>query len=197
MIGNRPVGRYNLPFWITTVKKGFASICFLLFVLGSLSVSGGEDTAQHTVVMEVAEFSLLNVTGSPGKLTVTPHPNGGQGFQDTVDSSVNIQYSSTVGLNQRRSITARWGLSDSAPAGCLLKVLAVPSGRQNEGFSVGEIALSSENQILLSGIASCATGTGLTDGAVLIYTLKVVDASELVPGELKTASIFLTLTDVT
>lgn len=179
------------------MKKGFASIFFFLFVLGSLSVSGGEDTAQHTVVMQVAEFSLINVTGSPGKLTVTPHSNGGQGFQDSVDSSVNIQYSSTVGLNQHRTITARWGLSDSAPAGCLLKVLAVPSGRKNEGFSVGERVLSSENQILLSGIGSCATGTGLTDGAVLVYTLTVVDASELVPGELKTASIFLTLTDVT
>jgi hypothetical protein len=182
---------------MTTVNKGFASIFFFLIVLGSLSVSGGEDTAQHRIVMQVAEFSLLNVTGSPEELSVIPLHPGVRDFQYAVDSSVNLQYSSTVGLNQHRSITARWGLSDSAPAGCLFKILAVPSGRQNEGFSVGEKVITSENQILLSGIGSCATGTELTDGAVLVYTLTVVDASELVPGELKTASIFLTLTDVT
>jgi len=177
------------------LKKGVAFLCFILPVF--FSAFGREDTVSHRIVMEVSEFSLLNISGSPGRLTVTPHPDGEQGFQDAVDSSVNIHYTSTVGPGQKRSLTARWGSSDSAPEGCALKVLAVPSGRLNEGFSTGEVTLSSESQIIVSGIASCATGTGMTDGARLVYSLTVVNASELVPGELKTASILLTLTDVT
>jgi len=93
-------------------------------------------------------------------------------------------------------LTARWGLSDTAPAGCVLKLRAEPSGRSNEGKSSGEIILSQDNQTLLTGIRSCATGIGTGDGARLFYTLTVIDASLLLPGDTQTATITLTLTDV-
>ncbi len=160
------------------------------------AAAGGEDTAQQTITMEVAEISVLNLSGSPGKLTVFPPQSAGQEPQNAIDGNTFIQYSSTVGFNQQRMLTVRWDLSDAAPTGCVLKLRAEPSGKPNEGSSSGEIILSQDNQTLISGIQSCATGIGAGDGARLFYTLTVIDASLLSPGETQTVTITLTLTDV-
>jgi hypothetical protein len=178
------------------MNRGLASVYVAVMMLGFFTLSMGEETVQQRIVMEVAEISVLAVSGDPGKLTVIPPSSGGQGYQNAVDSSTSIQYSSTVRPNQYRALTVRWGMTGSAPAGCVLKLQAVSSGRLNEGNSTGEIILSLENQIILTGIGSCASGVGPDDGARLVYTLSVVDMTQLSPGESNSATVILTLSDI-
>jgi len=146
--------------------------------------------------MTVAEVCVLSISGNPGELIVAPPQSGGELPLDAVDENTFIRYSSTVAASQTRQITVKWGPSDSAPAGCLLNLKAQPSGKTNEGSGSGEITLSDAHQTLVSGIGSCATGTGGSDGARLIYRLAVDDEALLVQGETKTATVLFTLTDV-
>ncbi len=145
--------------------------------------------------MRVAEICIIDVIGNPGELVVYPPSISIKNPKDATDTSTYIQYSSTVSENQGRTLTARWGEIDSAPSGCLLKLQAIPSGRTHEGNSAGEIVLSAMDQILLTGIKSCATGTGPTNGAKLRYTLTVDDPTYLIPGEKKDVTVIYTLTD--
>lgn len=155
-----------------------------------------DDTARQTITMEVSEMCVVDVTGSPERLILHPSTLANNKPQDAFDKSTYVQYTSTVARNRSRAMTARWGSFDSAPSGCLLRLQAIPSGGLNEGHSTGEIVLSPFDQALITGIGSCATGTGLIDGAQLLFTLTVDNVARLVPGERKTASILFTLTDV-
>ena len=178
------------------MKRGLLLLLYLCILLMPCWTVRGEDVVKQTVTMSVAEISVLNVSGNPSRLTVLPPQTGGQKPQDATAGNTYIQYSSTVGVNQHRTLTARWGLFDTAPAGCALKLRADPSGKQNEGTSAGEIVLSPDTKTILTDIRSCATGTNSEDGARLFYILSVTDTSLLTPGDTTTATITLTLTDV-
>lgn len=136
------------------------------------------------------------MTGSPSELLITNAGSGGDNPLQATDDQSYIQYSSTVSPDTVRSMTVRWEENDAAPSGCALKLTAFPGQESNEGFSTGEIVLSSSPQTLLSNIGSCATGTGPSEGARLTFTLEVVDSSLLKAGERRTVNITFTLTDV-
>ncbi|MDH7512836.1 MAG: hypothetical protein QHH14_07820 [Clostridiales bacterium] len=92
-----------------------------------------------------------------------------------------------------RRLTANWGGTDAAPAGCALSLTATPQGG-NRGTSAGTITMSATAQNIVTGIRSCRTGTDPTDGAQLTYQLVVTDEEALVAGENRTATVTLTLT---
>jgi len=168
----------------------FLILCFLCPLLLSQQTS-------HRVVMEVAEVCVVDVSGSPGLLRVVPPGNSESEGQNAVDNSAFLHYTSTVSSQRRRRITVRWQDMDSSPAGCCLILEAVLSGNRNEGMPAGQIILSQEEQILITGIDSCATGTGQTEGARLVYRLVIRDAERLIPGERRAATVVFTLTDST
>jgi hypothetical protein len=152
--------------------------------------------ATQTVTMRVTEASVLGVTGNPGVLTVTASGRGGDISPDATDNSTYAQYTSIASGAYARTLTAAWGPGDSAPSGCRLR-LEVTGLAAGWGSSVpGGIAVSTAAQSVITGIGSCATGTGSTDGARLTYTLRVNDAGLLDAADDRSVTITLTLTDV-
>jgi len=172
------------------------SFFLLLFLLFPCSLLFSQQ-ASHRIVMEVAEVCIVDVSGNPGLLRVVPPGNPESEGQNALDDSVYLHYTSTVSAQKRRTITVRWQETDSSPAGCFLMLEALPSGQKNEGMPAGRVILSREEQILITGIESCATGTGQTQGARLVYRLVIRAADHLVPGERLAATVVFTLTDST
>jgi hypothetical protein len=144
--------------------------------------------------MRVSEICVIDVTGNPSVLVIVPPSDGGDTPANPSDSSTYAQYTSVVASGKTRSITAQWAAGDAAPSGCVLQLQAQPAGG-NQGTSAGTITLSSTPQNIVTGIGSCATGRGSTQGARLTYTLVINDVESLVAGEEKTVTVTLTLTD--
>ena len=170
----------------------------LVGVVSALGIAGfvfGVSTANQTVTMQVNAICLVAVTGNPSTLSVSAPAAGGQTPVSGSSTATYAQYTSTVASGTNRKITAAWGGSDAAPAGCALKLTATPSGGTNQGTSAGQITMSSTAQDAVTTIGSCVTGTGGSNGAQLSYSLEVSDATALVAGESKSATITLTLTD--
>lgn len=163
--------------------------------LGLAGLMFAAATATQTVTMSVNAIGVLAVTGNPSTLTVSAPTIGGDTPSNPSSNTTYAQYTSTVGSSGTRKITAAWGGSDAAPAGCSLKLAAAPSGGTNQGSTAGQITLSSTAQDLITTIRSCATGTAATNGAQLTYVLSVDTVTALVAGESKSATVTLTLTD--
>jgi len=163
--------------------------------LGLAGLMFAAATTTQTVTMQVNAIGVLAVSGNPSTLTVAAPAAGGDTPSNASDNATYVQYTSTVGASNARKLTAAWGGSDAAPAGCSLKLTATPSGGTNEGSTAGQITLSSTAQDIVTTIKSCATGTGGTSGAQLTYLLAVTSMTDLVAGESKSATVTLTLTD--
>lgn len=155
----------------------------------------GAATTTQTITMQVNSICVLAVTGNPSTLIVSAPASGGQTPSNPSSNTTYAQYTSTVPASQTRLLTAAWGSSDAAPAGCSLKLSATPSGGTNQGSTAGQVTLSSTAQSIVTAIKSCATGTAATNGAQLTYTLSVDTLTSLVAGDSKTATVTLTLTD--
>ena len=162
---------------------------------GLVDVAFAADTANQTVQMNVNDICVIDVTGNPGALTIVAPGTGGQTPADDTDNTTYAQYTSVVSGLTTRSLQAKWGGSDVAPSGCslLLEVTAVTAGCGSR--VVGGITVSSSDQDIVTAIASCATGTGATDGGQLTYTLSVDDVTQLDSADDQSATITLTLTD--
>ena len=163
--------------------------------LGLVGLMFAAATTTQTVTMQVNAISVLAVTGNPSTLTVSAPAVGGDTPANASDNATYVQYTSTVGASNARKLTAAWGGSDAAPAGCSLKLTATPSGGTNQGSTAGQITLSSTAQDIVTTIKSCATGTGGTSGTQLTYLLSIDTMTSLVAAESKSATVTLTLTD--
>lgn len=159
------------------------------------SLSAQSDTDTHPVTIIIGSIAAVAVTGGNITLTIIAPGVGGQAPSNPSDSSCYLQYTSLVSSGQSRTLTAGWGGLDAAPSGCSLKIQATPSGGGGEGSGAGQKTVSSTAQIVISGISTCATGTGVTDGANLTYTLSIDTYTSLVGGESKLATLTFTLTD--
>ncbi len=155
-----------------------------------------EDTATQQVTMNITEICLVRVTGNPQNLVISLALSGGIDQSKSSDDSSFVQYTSTVAEGRVRSLTIKWGESESPPSGCVLKLKAIPTSGPNQGFSTGEITMSAYPQTIISNIGSCVTGIGSGQGARLLYSLVVANTSLLQSGENKTVIITLTLTDI-
>ena len=172
-----------------------AIIAGAILGLGLVALTFAVATTAQTVTLQVNAICVLAVTGNPGTLTVSAPASGGQTPSNPSSNTTYAQYTSTVPASQSRKLTAAWGGTDAAPAGCSLKLAATPSGGTNQGSTAGQITLSATAQDLVTAIKSCATGTGASNGAQLAYTLSVDTVTSLVASESKTATVTLTLTD--
>ena len=165
--------------------------------LGFIEVAFASERAVQRVTMEVESVGVLSVSGNPSPLIVAVAadrtPSGSVHFAQ--DQNTYMQYSAVVGRCQHLTVTAQWNPSDTAPAGCSLRLQAFPAGRKNEGRSAGQITLSSAPQPILLDIGSCSTGAGPALGAQLGYTLSIDSVNDVVVGEIRSATIIFTLGD--
>ncbi len=162
-----------------------------LLPLGILLAS---DTATQSVTMTVSSICVVDVTGNPPTLAIVAPGTGGATPSNATDTSTYVQYTSTVATGTTRNLSAKIGAGDIIPAGCSLKLTVTPSGGTNEGSTAGQITLSSTASNIVTGIGSCATGTGGTDGAQLSYSLEVTAMTSLQAAS-ETATVTLTLED--
>jgi len=183
-------------------KSGSIRFAFLVSLiaaagLGFIEVAFASERAVQRVTMEVESVGVLSVSGNPSPLVVAiavDRTGSGRG-NFAQDQSTYIQYSAAVSRRQHLTVTAQWSSSESAPAGCSLRLQAFPAGRKNEGRSAGQITLSSAPQPILLDIGSCSTGAGPALGAQLGYTLSIDSANDVVVGEIRSATIIFTLGD--
>lgn len=176
-------------------KTRFLTLTVPLLLLLAGSALGQANVDSHTVTMQVADMAVLNLVGGNITLSIAAPGTGGQQPADDTDATCYLQYTATVPSAQTRTITVAWGGADSAPAGCSLRVTATPSGTAGEGSTAGQRTISSSAQTVVTGIGSCYTGTGGTDGANLSYVLTVTDPASLVSGDSEVATVTYTLTD--
>ena len=168
----------------------------LVVALSGLGLA--QTTASHQVTMQVNDVALLGLIG--GNITLTIGAPGTPGLPpgDATDSTCRLQYTALVPSGESRSITVQWASGDAAPAGTQLSVTATPAGLGSgatEGGSAGSVIITDSAQPVVTGIGSCYTGTGGTDGAQLAYLLDVTNGSLLETGDTHTATVTYTLTD--
>ncbi|MFW6029459.1 MAG: hypothetical protein ACOCRO_04315 [Halanaerobiales bacterium] len=183
-------------------------LCLLLVMvlaLGSISFAA-TDTATQTVSLHVDEMALLEIEGpSSISLAVTaPNnnigraPNGQNSFHSSI-GSMYLHYTSTVGMESSRSISVERGISDAIPAGTKLElgIKEMPTVFGNIGSKTTMYANlnNSGSQDIITGIGSCYTGDGSTDGPLFNYRFKVEDVSELVANDSSSITVTFTLTD--
>jgi hypothetical protein len=169
-------------------------LCLAVLALPA-AVAIAADTATQTVQMNVDDICVIDVTADPAALAIAAPGTGGQTPTGDSDNSTYAQYTSIVSGAATRSLQANWGGSDAAPAGCSLdlEVTAVTAGCGAR--VVGGVTLTASTQNIVTGIGSCATGTGATDGAQLTYTLNIDDSTQLDSGDDQSVTVTLTLTD--
>ncbi|MBC8184216.1 hypothetical protein H8E88_24240 [candidate division KSB1 bacterium] len=176
------------------MKKLFAILVFSLLVIGLTGMGMAQSTATHDVNINVDDIVLLAVSGGTITLDVTvPAAGGGDPVGETDNTTVYLQYTSVVS-STTRNVAARISAS-AVPSGLALSVQAIGTPGTNEGTYGAAITLSDTDQNFVTAIASCATGTGGTDGALLEYILSVTSATTLNYGDDTTVTITYTLSD--
>jgi len=138
------------------------------------------NTDAHDVVIGIPEVALLDIeSGSGTSINLTPAAPSEAGnaisFSSTTNTSLWLNYSSIIGSTTEptRKVTAAI-TSGTVPGGMLLKVLAAADaggGDGTMGTSAGQLTLSGTAQDLVTGIGSCYTGNGTSNGHQLTYTL--------------------------
>ena len=172
----------------------FFILILLFFQTGEVIATDVTDTM--AVHMSVDSMATLNVNpGTDITLTVSAPAIAGDTPADIINDVNYLQYTATVTTSGTKKITTQ--LSAAVLTGCSLKLQATVGSGSNEGTSAGQVTLSNESASnIITGIKTCATGTGSTDGAKLIYTLTVDTMTSLVVEEEKHLNVTFTLTDV-
>jgi hypothetical protein len=175
-----------------TWKMLFTGIVIAVGVSGLAFASA---TTAQTVTMQIASISVLGTTGNPTTLVASAPAQGGATPANPTTNTTYAEYTSTVATGITRRLQANWSTADAAPARCSLLLAATPATGTNQGTSAGHITMSSTATTIVTGIGSCATGTGATNGAQLAYTLSINTMTSLVAGDNHTVTVTLTLTD--
>ncbi|MBN2775542.1 MAG: hypothetical protein JXR31_14900 [Prolixibacteraceae bacterium] len=167
-------------------------ITVIVFLAASLNVKAQSDTNEdsHSISIQIPEVALLDLEGSTS-ITLAPTAPTEAGnpldFSSATNSNIWVNYSSIVATGLTRSVSAAI-TTGSVPAGLTLKVTAGSfsgSGQGNTGSPASQITLSSSSQNVLTGIGSCYTGNGASNGHNLTYVLALdpsQDYEDIVQG---------------
>lgn len=166
------------------MKKLSLVIASFVLVFGMSNVVTAQDNndtheASHAVEISIPTVALVDVEGSDGEAaTVNLKPDvsaleAGEAvnFTSATNSDLWLNYTSVVGADQTRNITA--SLDGSLPSGVSLNIAAsgVSTGNGALGNTAGQISLSASAQNLITGIGSGYTESGYEKGHQLTYTL--------------------------
>ncbi len=157
-----------------------------LFALAALGVvfafnANAQDDADdaHTVAISIPEVAILDLEGSTAvSLSVDAPTEAGEAvdFSNATNDDVWINYSSIVGKSENsRDVSAKIS-ANAVPDGMLLKVTAAKdagNGDGTMGSSAGTVTLTSSDQKVITGIGSCYTADGASNGHNLQYALEL------------------------
>ena len=150
-------------------------------------------TTTHTVNVAVNGLQVIRVyDGTAVGLTIVTPGTSGAAPADVTNNSQYLQYTVIRVGTTTYKITGRIS-AGTIPAGVTLYVMAATPGSGGggtKGTGAGEKTLSGTATDLVTGITSCYTGTGTSDGSRLTYRLSVTDWNTIVSA----ASTALTVT---
>lgn len=138
------------------------------------------DTATQTVTYEVQEIALVDVSGSPGAMTITA-ATPGEAPTPVTDATTTYSVTNNAGTDSKK-ITA--AINTDMPTGVTLAVeLAAPTG----GTSAGKVSLSSAAAPVVTGIDNVSE-----TGKIITYTLSATAAAGKVTSASKTVTFTIT-----
>jgi hypothetical protein len=151
----------------------FQFILILITIIYSGRSVAQSYTAGDQITLGVQDFCLIDTNHAPVSLTLSTSV-AGTPVVSVSNSDMYVKVSSVVPGNTNRKITARVS-GGTIPAGTRLTLLAALSVNLNGGGRRGvalttPIILNTTDQDLITGVGSCYTGTGYTDGYRLTYT---------------------------
>ena len=186
----------------------------ILFVVGLMALVLSQalaltDTATQTIVLDIDEIAVVDVTGDPATATITAPGTGGlPPVISPADTSTYVQYTSIVDtLGSVRDLDAAV-TAGTIPLGLDLDLvcLAINAGTGNCGSPVaGGVTFNNGSLVggtIVDTIGSCYTGVGATDGAQLSYEWFITNVADLLGGDsgvpiTTTLTVTLTLQDDT
>ncbi|NQU85166.1 MAG: hypothetical protein HQ541_05335 [Mariniphaga sp.] len=184
--------------------KKLATILTALILTTTLNTFAQSDTNEgsHSISISIPEVALLDLEGG-SSINLAPSAPSEAGnpfdFSTAVDNSIWVNYSSVVASGRTRTVTAAI-TTGSVPTGMSLKVTAgsyAGSGNGTLGGATSQVTLSNSAQDIITGIGSCYTGNGASNGHNLAYALELDsnnDYDELVQDN-TSITVTYTLTD--
>lgn len=160
-----------------------------ILLVGNLTAVQAQDnndteTDNHDVSIVIPNFAILDVepeaTASISLEADEPTEAGtALNFTNATNTDLWLNYSSIVAASETRKITVE--TSAATPAGLELKVTAAAYAGTDGGGTTGsptaEVTLSTTATDIVTGIGSCYTGDGNTNGHNLSYSLNADDAN--------------------
>ena len=186
---------------MNNLTRSLAVGVLILFFNGLLQAQD-TNTDAHDVTVVVPEVALLDIEdGSNITLTITAPTEAGLpvGFS-AEDNTQWLNYSSIIGSTTEPNRKVTVVASGNLPAGTNLKVVAgayTGTGAGTTGSPTAAVTLSTTEQDLITGIGSCYTGDGTSNGHNLTYSIEenMGDYSNLDFDADYTATITYTLSD--
>lgn len=160
------------------MRKGLLYLGMMVAVMGfATSNVNAQDTneASETVTYTLPTMAILDLEGTAPALTFIVPTEAGSAIEEVTSNTSWINYTSIIASGTTNKVSV--ALSGAAvPAGTTLKVVAAThagSGNGTYGAPTEAVTLSQTAQDLITGVGSCYTGTGNTNGHQLTYTWSV------------------------
>ncbi|NBA77565.1 hypothetical protein GOQ04_18560 [Emticicia sp. ODNR4P] len=176
-------------------QRVFFLSALVLFLLSKIEVVGQTDS--HTIGITIPAVTMLRIAPTASKnITMdftAPSTAGDPIVAPTNNTSLYLQYSSIMtapATGRKISVQA-----SATVAGLTIAVTAANPGATNLQGAGGTISsLGTTATDIITGITSCATGTGSTDGSNLTYSIATTSASAYQNIRSGTSSITVTYT---
>ena len=188
------------------MKKVTVTFAAILFFLGA-AIAQDDNTAKHNVSIQIPTVAILDVedgNGHASSISLTPtidnlEAGNAIDFTDAKDKSLWLNYTSVVTDGATRTVSAKITDDSSLPSGIslVLSVAEAANGEGNLGNAAdGELTLNTTEQSIVSGIGSCYTDDGASNGHNLTYKVAMDDDNyESLVATNYTIEVVYTITD--
>jgi len=190
------------------IMKKLSLIIAAVFIFGVATVVKAQDesTDNHDVRITIPTVSILDIEGTVGESgnqTVLLQPSvsdleaGSEvNFGSASDNSLKLNYTSIVpdGATNKIHASINEDLSDDG----IKLILSVSSnnvgGSGNLGTAVQNVELGTNSSDVVTGIESCYSGNGPSNGRALTYTLESEDYTKIIGRTLPDITVTYTIT---
>lgn len=143
------------------------------------SASAQVSTAGDNIALTVPSLALIGTNASTISMSFQPVTNAGARLAAVSNSSLFLKISSLVPSGTFRKITVKLA-SGTIPGGTQLTIAPSSCTVSNSGGTLGTavttpVVLSSADQNLITGIGSCYSGSGSSDGYNMTISWEIVN----------------------
>ncbi|MCD6355338.1 MAG: hypothetical protein J7L95_07300 [Prolixibacteraceae bacterium] len=184
--------------------KNILILVFALFLsmLTNKAFSQWEE-GSASVNLSLPEIALVDIEPDGNNniyFSITPSSESGGRpvVQENANETLSLNYTSALASTQNsRSIVAEI-TRGNVPEGVLFYLEAATYsgiGRGQMGQPAGKIELSSQPRPIITGIGSCFTGDGVSNGHILHFSIEIADYSKIYSVDESNITVLYTITD--